>query len=147
MASIHCCLSSSSSTGIFSTPRLMCLSATPSWVANCNLKLWAGLRAVAYNGGHSAMPPPLADVACIFCDHHHHHHHHHHLSAQTRRRTHDQHENKSRTRKAQKTGAYTLPIKRKKNKHTRYKNNNYYNYYNYNYAYRKNAEKSTRFVQ
>ena len=36
----------------------------------------------------------------------------------TRRRTHGQHENKSRTRKAQKTGAYILPIK---NKHTRYK--------------------------
>ena len=68
-------------------------------------------------------------------------HHHHHLFAQinwTRRRTHDQHENKSRTRKAQKTGAYILPIKKtKKNKHTRYKNN-------YDYAYRKNAEKSTR---
>ena len=30
----------------------------------------------------------------------------------TRRRTHDQHENKSRTRKAQKTGAYILPIKK-----------------------------------
>jgi len=55
----------------------------------------------------------------------------------TRRRTHDQHENKSRTRKAQKTGAYILPIKKEKNKHTRYKNN-------YDYAYRKNAEKSTR---
>ena len=51
--------------------------------------------------------------------------------------THDQHENKSRTRKAEKTGAYILPIKKKKNKHTRYKNN-------YDYAYRKNAEKSTR---
>jgi len=38
------------------------------------------------------------------------HHHHHHLFAQTRRRTHDQHENKSRTRKAQKTGAYILPM-------------------------------------
>jgi len=51
------------------------------------------------------------------------HHHHHHLFAQincTRRRTHDQHENKSRTRKAQKTGAYILPIKKtKKNKHSR----------------------------
>ena len=57
----------------------------------------------------------------------------------TRRRTHDQQENKSRTRKAEKTGAYILPIKKtKKNKHTRYKNN-------YDYAYRKNAEKSTRF--
>ena len=47
--------------------------------------------------------------------------HHHHLFAQInwpRRRSHDQHENKSRTRKAQKTGAYILPIK---NKHTRYK--------------------------
>ena len=67
-----------------------------------------------------------------------HHHRHHHLFAQinwTTRRTRDQHENKSRTRKAQKTGAYILPIK--KNKHTRYKNN-------YDYAYRKNAEKSTR---
>jgi len=67
--------------------------------------------------------------------------HHHHLFAHincTRRRTHDQHENKSRTRKAQKTGAYILPIKKtKKNKHSRYKNN-------YDYAYRKNAEKSTR---
>ena len=31
--------------------------------------------------------------------------------------------------------------KRKKNKHTRYKNNYYYSY---DYAYRKNAEKSTR---
>ena len=44
-------------------------------------------------------------------------HHHHHLFAQinwTRRRTHDQHENKSRTRKAQKTGAYILPIKKNK---------------------------------
>ena len=40
----------------------------------------------------------------------------------------------SKTRKAQKTGAYILPIK---NKHTRYRNN-------YDYAYRKNAEKSTR---
>jgi len=30
----------------------------------------------------------------------------------TRRRTHGQHENKSRTRKAQKTGAYILPIKK-----------------------------------
>jgi len=68
----------------------------------------------------------------------------HHLFAQTRRRTHDQHENNSITRKAQKTGAYILPIKKKKNKHTRYKNNYYYNYYNYDYAYRKNAEKSTR---
>jgi len=42
----------------------------------------------------------------------------------------DQHENKSRARKAQKTGAYILPIKKKKNKHTRCKNNYYYNYYN-----------------
>ena len=67
-----------------------------------------------YNGGHSAMPPsPSRTSHVFFCDHHH-HHHHHHLFAQTRRRTHDQHENKSRTRKAQKTGAYTLPIKRKK---------------------------------
>ena len=43
--------------------------------------------------------------------------HHHHLFAQinwTRRRTHDQHENTSRTRKAQKTGAYILPIKKTK---------------------------------
>jgi len=58
-----------------------------------------------------------------------------HLFAQINwtRRTHDQHENKSRTRKAQKTGAYISSIK---NKHTRYKNN-------YDYAYRKNAEKST----
>ena len=55
----------------------------------------------------------------------------------TRRCTHDQHENKSRTRKAQKTGAYILPIKTKKNKHSRCKNN-------YDYAYRKNLEKSTR---
>jgi len=42
-------------------------------------------------------------------------HHHHHLFAQinwTRRHTHDKHENKSRTRKAQKTGAYILPIVR-----------------------------------
>jgi len=70
-------------------------------------------------------------------------HHHRHLFAQTRRRTHDQHENKSRTRKAQKIGAYILPIKKEK-KHTRYKNNYYYHYYNYDYAYRKNAEKSTR---
>jgi len=50
-----------------------------------------------------------------------HHHHHHHLFAQTRRRTHDQHEKKSRTRKAQKTGAYILPIKKGKNKHTKNK--------------------------
>ena len=67
-------------------------------------------------------------------------HHHHHLFAQinwTTRRTNDQHENKSRTRKAQKTGAYILPIKNKNNKHIRYKNN-------YDYAYRKNAEKFTR---
>jgi len=75
--------------------------------------------------------------------HHHHHHHHHHLFAQTRRRTHDQHEKKSRTRKAQKTGAYILPIKREKT-NTQKTNNYYYNYYNYDYAYRKNAEKSTR---
>ena len=50
-----------------------------------------------------------------------HHHHHHHLFAQinwTRRRTHDQHENKSRTWKAQKTGAYILPIKKTKKKQT-----------------------------
>jgi len=65
------------------------------------------------------------------------HHHHHHLFAQTRRRTHDQHERKSRTRKAQKTGAYIFAHKKGKNKHTRYKNNYYYNYYNYDYAYRK----------
>jgi len=38
-------------------------------------------------------------------------------------------------KKAQKTGAYILFINRKK--HTRYKNN-------YDYAYRKNAEISTR---
>jgi len=40
------------------------------------------------------------------------HHHHHHLFAQINwtTRTHDQHENKSRTRRAQKTGAYILPI-------------------------------------
>jgi len=44
---------------------------------------------------------------------------HHHLFAQTRRRKHDQHENKSRTRKAQKTGAYILPIKRERKKQTR----------------------------
>ena len=52
------------------------------------------------------------------------HHHHHHLFAQincTRRRTHDQHENKSRTRKAQKTGAYILPIKKNKKKQTQSK--------------------------
>jgi len=52
---------------------------------------------------------------------HHHHHHHHHLFAQinwTRRRTHDQHENKSRTRKTQKTGAYILPIKTKDQTHS-----------------------------
>jgi len=44
---------------------------------------------------------------------------HHHLFAQINwtKRTHDQHENKSRTRKAQKTGAYILPIKTK-NKQT-----------------------------
>ena len=34
--------------------------------------------------------------------------------------------------------------KKRKKKHTRYKNNYYYHYYNYDYAYRKNAEKSTR---
>ena len=48
-------------------------------------------------------------------------HHHHHLFAQincTRRCTHDQHENKSRTRKAQKTGAYILPIKTEKKTNT-----------------------------
>ena len=48
-------------------------------------------------------------------------HHHHHLFAQinwTRRRTHDQHENKSRTRKTQKTGAYILPIKTKNQTHS-----------------------------
>ena len=47
--------------------------------------------------------------------------HHHHLFAQinwTRRRTHDEHENKSRTRKAQKTGAYILPIKKQKKTNT-----------------------------
>ena len=32
--------------------------------------------------------------------------------------THDQHENKSRTRKAQKTGAYILPIKKGKKTHS-----------------------------
>jgi len=74
----------------------------------------------------------------------HHHHHHHHLFAQTRRRTHDQHEKKSRTRKAQKTGAYILPIKKGKKTNTQKTNNYYYNYYNYDYACRKNAEKSTR---
>jgi len=67
-------------------------------------------------------------------------HHHHHLfcSNQLNKKTystHDQHENESRTRKAQKTGAYILSINHKK--HTQYKNN-------YDYAYCKNAEKSTR---
>ena len=79
-------------------------------------------------------PESLAKIKRVV----HHHHHHHHLFAQInwpRRRSHDQHENKSRTRKAQKTGAYILPIK---NKHTRYKNNHDYA------SYRKNAERSTR---
>jgi len=39
-----------------------------------------------------------------------HYHYRYHLFAQTRKRTHDQRENKSRTKKAQKTGAYILPI-------------------------------------
>jgi len=76
----------------------------------------------------------LIKLAVTICKYHH-----HHLFAQINWtwRTHHQHENKSRTRKAEKTGAYILPIKNKKNKHTWYKNN-------YDYAYRKNTEKSTR---
>jgi len=72
VASIHCCLSSSRPQ-LLLYPRLMLglnmrLSTTPSWVANCSLKLRARLGAVAYLTG-AIRPCSLADVACIFVIH------------------------------------------------------------------------------
>jgi len=47
----------------------MRLSATPSWVANCNLKLWAGLGAVANLTGAIRLRAPRGRRMYIFVTH------------------------------------------------------------------------------